>query len=79
MTGAAAGVLAEAARAVDGVVHGGRSADAVLGGDPPASAAVRAVTLGTLRWYPRLSALLKALLAATPVVPRVRGLLLAAL
>ncbi len=79
MTGAAAGVLAEAARAVDSVVHGGRSADAVLGGEPAASAAVRAVTLGTLRWYPRLSALLKVLLAATPVVPRVRGLLLAAL
>lgn len=79
MSGPAADVLAGAARALDSVVHGGRSADVVLGGDAGASAAVRAVTLGTLRWYGRLGALLKALLERTPVVPRVRALLLAAL
>jgi 16S rRNA (cytosine967-C5)-methyltransferase len=76
---AAVTVLTQSALALDRVIHAGRSADTVLGGSKPASAAVRAVTLGSLRWYGRLDALLKALLAATRVVPRVRALLLVAL
>ena len=49
--------LAAAARAVDQVIGCGHSADAALAGlaNGPDRAAVRAITLGTLRWYLRLA------------------------
>jgi 16S rRNA (cytosine967-C5)-methyltransferase len=71
----AALVLAEAARAVRRVAFSGRSADDVAG-KPAASSAVRAVSLGTLRWYWRLNALLDCLLGQTRVTAAVRSLLL---
>ena len=48
--------LAAAARAVEAVASGGQSADAALAAaeSTPERAAVRAITLGTLRWYLRL-------------------------
>ncbi|HMD59332.1 MAG TPA: hypothetical protein VKG66_06060, partial [Steroidobacteraceae bacterium] len=53
----AAEVLAEAARALERVVSDGASADAalapVLGWS--AASAVRAITLGSLRWYLRIA------------------------
>jgi 16S rRNA (cytosine967-C5)-methyltransferase len=61
--GNAAAVLAAAARAVAAVASGGRSADAVLAGaGGEQRAALRAVTLGTLRHYLRLLPALRALL-----------------
>jgi 16S rRNA (cytosine967-C5)-methyltransferase len=61
----AAEVLAEAARALERVVGDGATADAalapVLGW--PAASAVRAITLGTLRWYLRLEPAVLPLLA----------------
>ena len=53
----AATLLAEAAAALAAVAFDGRSADDALGRDSapgPQRSAVRAVTLGTLRWYGRL-------------------------
>jgi 16S rRNA (cytosine967-C5)-methyltransferase len=49
--------LAAAARAVDEVISNGRSAEAALASlvNAPDRAAVRAITLGTLRWYLRLA------------------------
>jgi len=49
--------LAGAARAVDEVIRCGRSADAALErlANAPDRAAIRAITLGTLRWYLRLA------------------------
>jgi len=49
--------LAAAARAVDEVIRCGHTADAALAGlaNGPDRAAVRAITLGTLRWYLRLA------------------------
>ena len=48
--------LAAAARAIEAVASGGQSADAALAAaeSTPERAAVRAITLGTLRWYLRL-------------------------
>ena len=71
-TGRAAGhqrtatrVLEGATRAVAAVLADGVSADAALAGQlpGPTRAAVQAVTLGTLRWYLRLSPAVLALLA----------------
>jgi len=56
----AATVLAEAANALAAVAFAGRSADDALGrGSAPAAQrpAIRAVTLGSLRWYWRLDAI----------------------
>ncbi|HTP40567.1 MAG TPA: 16S rRNA (cytosine(967)-C(5))-methyltransferase RsmB [Steroidobacteraceae bacterium] len=60
--------LAGAARAVAAVLNG-RAADAVLDEhlDDPQLASLRALTLGTLRWYPRLQFLLRRLAAEPPV------------
>lgn len=72
--------LAEAARAVAAVVRG-RSADEVLaaseaGGRRPA---VRAITLGAVRWYLRLSPAVDALLTSPRAVARdIHALLVAA-
>jgi 16S rRNA (cytosine967-C5)-methyltransferase len=76
-------VLAQAARAVSAVV-GGRSADEALARFEQAEsgaprAAIRAVTLGTLRWYFRLDALAGALQGETALVPLLRALLVVAL
>jgi 16S rRNA (cytosine967-C5)-methyltransferase len=75
----AAVVLADAARVVGLVAFSGSSADEVLRRESGHAAAVRAISLGTLRWYWRLKAALDALLGATRVTPPVRSLLLASL
>src|SRR5579862_2267890 len=70
--------LASAARVVEAVVTHGRSADAVLSsGDFAAErSAVRAIALGTLRWYLRLApAVEKLLKRPSGVAPSVRALL----
>ena len=56
--------LADAARAIASVVSEGRSADAALAPfeTTPQRAAVRAITLGSLRWYLRLAPAVDALL-----------------
>jgi 16S rRNA (cytosine967-C5)-methyltransferase len=74
----AARVLAEAARAFGKVAFSGRSADDVIR-QPSAGSAVRAISLGTLRWYWRLNALLEGLLGQTRVTSAVRSLLLVSL
>ncbi len=68
--------LAAAARAVDEVITCGHSADAALAGlaNAPDRAAVRAITLGTLRWYLRLAPAVEELLE-TRVASAVRALL----
>src|SRR5437588_3061890 len=60
----AAPALAAAARAVDEVVSSGRSAEAALAGHEGDAhrAAVRAIALGTIRWYLRLAPALDLLL-----------------
>jgi 16S rRNA (cytosine967-C5)-methyltransferase len=78
----AASVLAEAAQALAAVAFAGRSADDALGpaSTPgPQRAAIRAVTLGSLRWYWRLEAIAATLIANKPLAPRLRALLLVAL
>jgi 16S rRNA (cytosine967-C5)-methyltransferase len=80
---AGADSLAAAARVVEGVAFGGRSADALLASGirpPPASrAAMRAIALGTLRWYLRLAPAIERLLERPAGVPAsVRALLAAA-
>jgi 16S rRNA (cytosine967-C5)-methyltransferase len=77
---AAAAVLAAAARAVAAVAHGGRSADdALAGASGEQRAAVRAVTLGTLRHYLRLLPALRPLLArGTDCAPELLALLVCA-
>jgi 16S rRNA (cytosine967-C5)-methyltransferase len=75
----AAAVLAEAARALGKVAFSGASADDVPRRDSGTAAAVRAISLGSLRWYWRLEALLRALLGETRVTPPVRALLLVSL
>lgn len=57
--------LAAAARAVNEVRHGGRSADAALefAAERADRAAVRAIALGTLRWYLRLEPAIAPLLS----------------
>ena len=73
-------VLAAASRAVDGVIARGLSADAALAaGDGQDRAAVKAITLGTLRWYLRLSPAIESLLERPQGVPSgIRSLLAAA-
>jgi 16S rRNA (cytosine967-C5)-methyltransferase len=63
-----AAVLAEASRAVAAVVDGGRSADDVLAAKHKVTdrAAVRAIALGTLRWYLRLAPAVGSLLDRPP-------------
>jgi 16S rRNA (cytosine967-C5)-methyltransferase len=73
-----ASALAGAAQALDAVISDGRSADAALGAfDASADrAAVRAITLGTIRWYLRLAPAVESLLArASAVSPPVGALL----
>ncbi|MGH8231830.1 MAG: transcription antitermination factor NusB, partial [Steroidobacteraceae bacterium] len=77
-----AATLAAAARAVAGVASAGRSADDALIRATAAgaqTAAIRAITLGCLRWYGRLAAITKALLAGRRVAPELHALLLVAL
>ena len=72
--------LAEAARAVATVVRG-RSADEALAGTEasPRRAAVRAIALGTMRWYLRLRPAVDALLARPgQVAPEIHALLITA-
>jgi 16S rRNA (cytosine967-C5)-methyltransferase len=78
----AASVLAAAAHALAAVAFTGRSADDVLGRDVVPSAqraAIRAVTLGSLRWYWRLEAIATTLIAGKPLSPPLRALLVVAL
>jgi 16S rRNA (cytosine967-C5)-methyltransferase len=81
-SGAAAAVLAGAANALAAVAFAGRSADDSLGCSTASAAlrpAIRAVTLGSLRWYWRLDAIAAALIAGKPLAPALRALLLVAL
>jgi 16S rRNA (cytosine967-C5)-methyltransferase len=80
----AATTLAEAAAVLAAVAFEGRSADAALARvstSMPAAQrpAVRAVALGSMRWYWRLTAIAATLLAGKPLVPALRALLLVAL
>jgi 16S rRNA (cytosine967-C5)-methyltransferase len=73
--------LAAAARAIDAVIFHGQSADAALAPQEGRAdrAAVRAIALGTLRWYLRLAPAVEPLLARpSGVPPRIRALLAAA-
>jgi len=73
-----AAALAGAARVVEAVVTNGRSADAALADDESTGerAAVRAIGLGTLRWYLRLAPALEGLMSRpSGVAPPVRALL----
>jgi 16S rRNA (cytosine967-C5)-methyltransferase len=70
--------LAAAARAVDEVIRCGHSADAALASlaNAPDRAAVRAIALGTLRWYLRLAPAVDGLLKhPSGVVSPIRALL----
>jgi 16S rRNA (cytosine967-C5)-methyltransferase len=81
-SGAAATVLAGAANALAAVAFAGRSADDALGRSTAPAAlrpAIRAVTLGSLRWYWRLDAIAAVLIAGKPLAPALRALLLVAL
>lgn len=77
-----AATLAAAAQAVSRVVHEGRSADVALADAEarPDRAAVRAITLGTLRWYLRLAPAVAGLVARPPddLAPPLRALLVTA-
>jgi 16S rRNA (cytosine967-C5)-methyltransferase len=74
--------LAEAARAVAEVLAG-RAADEVLDAqhEYPQLSSLRAITLGTLRWYPRLQFMLRTLASDPPLQlkPRLAALLIVAL
>ena len=74
--------LAHAALAVNAVVNEGRSADVALEGAQARTdrAAVRAITLGTLRWYLRLAPALEPLLSRpfAELSPRLAALLVTA-
>lgn len=74
--------LAVAVRAVSQVAHEGRSADVALADAELRTdrAAVRAIALGTLRWYLRLSPAVATLVArpAEELVPLLRALLITA-
>lgn len=74
--------LAEAVRAISAVAHEGRSADIALQAAEMRSdrAAVRAITLGTLRWYLRLAPALAVVVdrEADAMPPLLRALLIAA-
>jgi 16S rRNA (cytosine967-C5)-methyltransferase len=81
-SGAAAAVLAAAARALSAVVFAGCSAEEAIdraGAAPELRAAVRAVTLGSLRWYFALDPIIARLLQDRPIVPLLQALLIAAL
>ncbi len=75
-------MLASAARAVTNVVAHGRSADDALApfDDSPERPAIRAVTLGALRWYLRLRPAVMALLdrGGRSLAPGLEALLVAA-
>ena len=77
-----AATLAEAATAVSRVVSEGRAADMALSSAEARAdrAAVRAITLGTLRWYLRLTPAIAPLLARDPagMDPHLHALLVAA-
>jgi len=76
-----AGPLAGAARVVEAVAFRGQSADAPLSATAPPvpPAAVRAIALGTLRWYLRLMPAVEGLLERPAgVAPLVRALLVTA-
>jgi 16S rRNA (cytosine967-C5)-methyltransferase len=84
-SGAAAAVLAAASRTLLQVAFEGRSfedaferASADSTADAP-RAAVRAVALGSLRWYWQLAALAERLLGERSMVPSLRALLIASL
>jgi 16S rRNA (cytosine967-C5)-methyltransferase len=80
--GAAADVLAAAARALRAIAVDGRSADDAIeqaGAGPGLRASVRAVTLGSVRWYLSLEPLAVRLLQGKPLAPVLRTLLVAAL
>ena len=84
--GPAAAVLASAARAIAAVAFDGRSSeDAFERASPGAGshaaprAAVRAVTLGSLRWYLQLEPIVARLLQGKALAPVLRALLVAAL
>lgn len=78
--GPAAEVLAGAARAVMAVARRGRSADSVLAEVSGAlRPSIQAVTLGSLRWYPRLERLAELLLAGRRVDSALAALLVASL
>jgi 16S rRNA (cytosine967-C5)-methyltransferase len=71
-----------AAAAIAAVAVKGQSADEALARHAPAASprsAIRAVTLGCLRWYLRLDALAASLLAGRVLAPALHALLLAAL
>ena len=80
--GARTAVLASAARIVAAVVDQGASADAALAGLPASAerAAVRAVALGTVRWYLRLWPAVQRLLdrKGGRLAPEISALLVAA-
>jgi 16S rRNA (cytosine967-C5)-methyltransferase len=73
-----AAALAGAAQALDAVLSDGRSADAALGAfdAAPERAAIRAIALGTIRWYLRLAPSLEPLLAKPGAVSAPVGALL---
>jgi len=78
----AAALLAEAAKALAAVAFAGRSADDALAHGATSAEhrpAIRAVTLGSLRWYWRLDAIAATLIAGKPLAPALRALLLVAL
>jgi 16S rRNA (cytosine967-C5)-methyltransferase len=80
--GARTAVLASAARIIAAVVEQGTSADAALAAVAPSAerAAVRAVALGSVRWYLRLWPALQRLLErkAGRLAPQISALLVAA-
>jgi 16S rRNA (cytosine967-C5)-methyltransferase len=73
-------VLAAAARAIAGVSLHGQSAEHALAAfeQHERRAAIRAITLGSLRWYLRLWPAIESLLARQQLAPEVRALLVAA-
>jgi 16S rRNA (cytosine967-C5)-methyltransferase len=78
---AGAAALAGAARAVEAVAGKGQSADGALAGTAAGTdrTAVRAITLGTLRWYLRLKPAVEALLSRrSDTGPGVHALLITA-
>ncbi len=77
-----AATLAAAVRAVSAVAHDGRSADVALleAESRQDRSAVRAIALGTLRWYLRLAPAMASLVArpAADIDPQLRALLITA-
>ncbi len=72
--------LCDAAKAVSSIVFAGRSAEDAMApfeGSPQRSA-IRAITLGTVRWYLRLAPAIETLLARPQdIAPQIRALLVA--